>query len=76
MKLQKHRRYFHRLVGLSVTPLCTDEQGYEIEPRFISSEEASLFEVHHVDDDVKFCVSDALHVLHKEYHRTLRRRRA
>ena len=54
----------------------THISGFEIEPRFISSEEASLFEVHHVDDDVKFCVSDALHVLHKEYHRSLRRRRA
>jgi len=74
VKLQKRGQYFHRLVGLSATPLCTDEKGREIEPRFISSQEASLFEVHHVDDDVKFCVSDALHVLHKEYHRSLRRR--
>ena len=72
--LQKRRIYFNRAVGLSATPLCTDAQGFEIEPRFISALEAHLFEVHHVDDDVKCCVSDALHVLHKEYHRSLRRR--
>ena len=73
VKIKKASRYLHRLVGLSATPLCTDTRGFEVEPRFITKEEASLFEVHHPGDDNKQCTADALHVLFKEYHRSLRR---
>ena len=76
VKIGGSKQYFHRLVGMSVTPLCTDKQGRIVEPRFLGADEVHLFEVHHGDDDVKFCVSDSLHVLHPQYHRSLERRRA
>lgn len=76
VKLGGKKEYFHRLVGLSITPNTTDKTGAEVEWSFVRSlEEAKKFEVHHADDNPRDCMVDNLHVLWKDYHRSLQRQR-
>jgi hypothetical protein len=76
VKLGGKKEYFHRLVGLSLTPNTTDQTGAEVEWSFVSSlGEAKKYEVHHSDENPRNCCVDNLHVLWKSYHRSLVRNR-
>ena len=57
-------------------PNTTDEEGMEVEPNFVSADDASLYEVHHGDWDRKNSVAGNLFVLWKKHHRSLRNERA
>lgn len=76
---KKKTVYLHRVVGLSVCPVTTDREGFEIEPYFATLADMHQYEVHHGHYEVygtHDCRHEALFPLWKEYHRSLSRPRS
>ena len=66
--------YYHRVVGLAVCPCTTDEEGWEIDPYFLTPDWFPWYEVHHGQPkDTHNCKAGNLFPLWWLYHRSLER---
>ena len=71
--------YLHRIVGLSVCPITTDIQGYEVDPYFATVADMRNYQVHHGNCEVSGthdCRAQCLFPLWSKYHSTLARPRS